>query len=190
MTDYLILFAIVLGVNLMPAFGPPTWTVIVLYGLNTDLPVQLLVLTAAIAAALGRFTHAHAFRLLGDRLSAKTKRNLTAAGEALERRKSAMLLGLALFALSPLPSAQLFEAAGLARVRLLVFTLAFFAGRVVSYSIYALTAAEIRESSVGEAFRRSLTSPFGIALQLVMLALLVAFSKIDWEKRLNRRKAL
>lgn len=37
-TDYLILFAIVLGVNMMPAFGPPTWSVIVLYGLNTNFP--------------------------------------------------------------------------------------------------------------------------------------------------------
>lgn len=63
-TDYLILFAIVLGVNLMPAFGPPTWSVIALYGLNTNLPVEPLVLTAAIAAALGRFILAQGFRLL------------------------------------------------------------------------------------------------------------------------------
>ena len=104
MTDYLILFAIVLGVNLMPAFGPPTWTVIVLYGLNTDLPVPLLVLTAAIAAALGRFTLAHAFRLLGDRLSAKTKRNLTAAGEALERRNVMLRELVAMPATTPQPA--------------------------------------------------------------------------------------
>lgn len=186
-TAYLILFAIVLGVNLMPAFGPPTWSIIVLYGINTDLPVAPLVLVAASAAALGRYLLAHGFRLLGHRLPAKTRRNLVAAREALERRKRNMILGLGLFALSPLPSAQLFEAAGLAGVRLLGFTAAFFAGRIVSYSIYALTAEQVRDTSIGEAFRRNLTSPWGIALQLGMLALLVAFSQIDWERHLNRR---
>ncbi len=185
---FLILFAIVLGVNLMPAFGPPTWTVIVLYGLNSSLPLTALVLTAAAAAALGRLTLAFAFRLLGDRLPGKTKQNLTAAREAMQRRKRNMILGLALFALSPLPSAQLFEAAGLARVPLLGFTAAFFAGRTISYSIYALTALEIRESSMGEAFQRSFTSPVGVAVQLVMLGLLVAFSQIDWTRILGRSR--
>lgn len=33
-SDYLLLFVIVPGVNLMPAFGPPTWTILVLYSLN------------------------------------------------------------------------------------------------------------------------------------------------------------
>jgi uncharacterized membrane protein YdjX (TVP38/TMEM64 family) len=188
MTAYLILFAIVLGINLMPAFGPPTWSVIVLYGLNGSLPAAGLVLTAALAAALGRFLLAYAFRLLGGRLTGKTKRNLVAAGEALQRRKRNLILGLGLFALSPLPSAQLFEAAGLAGVRLVGFTLAFFAGRLVSYSIYAFTAQAIRGSSMGDAFRDSLTSPLAIAIQLAMLALLVAFSQIDWEKRLAARK--
>src|SRR5205823_5060030 len=80
-TDYLIFFLIVLGVNLMPAFGPPTWSIIILYGLNTKLPVPALVLSGALAAASGRFLLAHAFRLLADRLPEKTKRNLTAANE-------------------------------------------------------------------------------------------------------------
>ena len=39
MTDYLMLFALVLGVNLLPAFGPPTWSIIVLFGLNSDMPL-------------------------------------------------------------------------------------------------------------------------------------------------------
>jgi uncharacterized membrane protein YdjX (TVP38/TMEM64 family) len=185
--DYLIFFLIVLGVNLMPAFGPPTWSIIVLYGLNSKLPVPALVLAGALAAAMGRYLLAHGFRLLADRLPETTRRNLAAASQALGRRKRNAILGLGLFALSPLPSAQLFEAAGLTRVRLLPFTAAFFAGRVVSYSIYAFSAQHIRDSSLGDAFRRSLTNPVGIALQLIMLGLLVALSQIDWEKHLRRK---
>lgn len=98
-----------------------------------------------------------------------------------------MILGLGLFALSPIPSAQLFEAAGLAGVRLLGFTVAFFAGRLVSYSLYAYTAEQIRATTVGEAFQETLASPVGIAIQLAMLALLVAFTQVDWSRRLARR---
>lgn len=90
-----------------------------------------------------------------------------------------------LFALSPLPSAQLFEAAGLARVRLLGFTLAFFAGRTVSYSIYPLSARRLTETNLGDAFRSTFTSPLGIAIQLVTIALLVLVTRIDWVRRLG-----
>lgn len=33
-TDLLVLFLIVLGVNLLPVFGPPIWSVLVLYALK------------------------------------------------------------------------------------------------------------------------------------------------------------
>lgn len=185
MTEYLTLFAIVLGVNLLPVFGPPTWSVIVIYGLSTKMPLPPLVVISATAAALGRFTLAYAFRLLRDRVPEKMKRNLQAAGDAVEKRKRGMLVGIGLFALSPLPSAQLFEAAGLAGVQLVHFTAAFFAGRIVSYSIYAATAKGIERTSMGEAFRHYLTNPIGIGLEVVMVGLLVALTQVDWEKRLG-----
>ena len=188
MTDYLILFAVVLGVNLMPAFGPPTWAILVLYGLNSHLHPAPMILAAAVAAALGRYLLAQGFRLLAHRLSAKTRRNLVAARDALEKRRRNAILALGLFALSPVPSAQLFEAAGLAGVRLLPFTLAFFLGRAVSYSIYVLGAAEVRNSSLGETFREQITSPVAIAIQLGMLVLLVVFAKIDWARWLAGKR--
>src|SRR5205085_11729792 len=136
MLELLTLFAIVFGVNLLPAFGPPTWAVLVLYVLNTDLHPALLIPVAALAAASGRLLLALAFRLLGNRLPKKYRSNLAAAKGALEKNRRNAILALALFALSPVPSAQLFEAAGLAGVRLLPFTLAFFLSRAISYSIY------------------------------------------------------
>jgi len=189
-TDYLIFFGIVLGVNIMPAFGPPTWSVIVLYGLDTSLPLAPFVILGAVAASIGRLILAHIFRLLGNRLPEKTRRNLAAARGALEKRKRNMILGIGLFALSPLPSAQLFEAVGLTAVRLLPFTAAFFAGRLVSYSIYAVTAQSIKHSSLGDAFRRELTSPLGLAVQLAMLGLLVVLSQIGKSGFITRSRAI
>jgi membrane protein YqaA with SNARE-associated domain len=183
--DYFLLFAIVLGVNLMPAFGPPTWTIIVLYGLNSHLPLPGLVLIGALAAASGSLFLAYGFRLLAGRLSERTRRNLAAARQAIVERRRGAIIGLALFALSPVPSAQLFEAAGLARVPLVGFTLAFFAGRTVSYTIYGLTARQLTETSLGDAFRSAFTSPVGVAIQLAMIALLVLLTRIDWARRLG-----
>jgi membrane protein YqaA with SNARE-associated domain len=184
--SYLILFAIVLGVNLLPAFGPPTWSVVVLYGLNSDLPLVPIVLVAALAAALGRSLLALACRHLGGWIKGRTRRNLDAARDAVRRHRHGGWLSLGLFALSPLPSAQLFEAAGLARVALPGLTAAFFVGRTVSYAIYGATAKGIGASSLGETFRGALTSPLGLGLQVLTLALLVAFTQIDWAKRLGK----
>lgn len=185
MIEYLTLFGIVLGVNLMPAFGPPTWSIIVIYGLDTKLPVPAIVLTGAVAAATGRYLLAHAFRILGGHVPEKVKRNVAALGKAITARKRSAIIGLAVFALSPVPSAQLFEAAGLTRLPLLPFTVAFFVGRTISYAIYALTAKSVAHSSMGAAFKDAVTSPAGIALQLAMIVLLVGLTQIDWEKRLS-----
>lgn len=182
-TEMLILFAAVFAINLLPAFGPPTWSVIVFFGLTSNLPLPVLVVTAAVASSSGRFFLAHGFRLLAGRVSDKTKRSLAAARAAFERQRHHGLMALVFFAVSPLPSAQQFAAVGLAGVRILPFILAFFAGRLVSYSFYAITAKIAdRYTSLGEVFRESLTSPWGIAIQLVLLAGLVAMVKIDWTR--------
>lgn len=187
LTEYLILFGIVLAVNLMPAFGPPTWSIIVLYGLNSDLPVIGTVAVGALAAASGRYLLALGFRLLGERVPKRMRQNLAAARTAFEQRRSAGVIALGLFALSPVPSAQLFEAAGLSRVKLVPFTLAFFAGRLASYSIYAGGARTLKSATLGEAFAQSLTSPVGVALQLLMIGGLVALAAIDWQRVLGKR---
>jgi len=186
LSEYLLPFLVILGVNLMPAFGPPTWSIIVLFSLNSNLPVMTLVPVGALAAATGRLALAYGFRRLGGYLPAKYRRNLGAARAALEARRRNMILGLGLFALSPLPSAQLFAAAGLAGIRLLGFTAAFFAGRLISYSIYAWSARGIRESRVGDLFADMFSSPWGILLQIAMIALVVLLVRLDWGKLLQR----
>ena len=187
-SDYLLLFVIVLGVNLMPAFGPPTWTILVLYSLNTQMPTTAVVLTGATAAALGRYLLASAFGLIRNKFSTRSRDNLDAAKKLIEQSKGKTVLALGMFVISPLPSAQLFEAAGLMRVRLLPFTIAFFAGRLVSYFIYTSTAARIRESNLGDAFRRAISEPVGIAVQLVVIAMLVALTRMDWGRWLSGQR--
>jgi hypothetical protein len=89
------------------------------------------------------------------------------------RRRTAA--GLGLFALSPVPSGQLFAGAGLMTVPLLPLTAAFFAGRLVSYSIY-VSAASVAEQSLGSVVTDALTSPLGLGLQVAMLLALAALA--------------
>lgn len=187
--SYLIVIAVVFGVNLIPAFGPPTWAVLVLFYLQYDLPEVLLVSIGAVAAAAGRLTLARTTRLLGRHLPARQRDNLVAAGSVLMRRRAGSAAGLVLFALSPVPSAQLFEAAGLMHVRLLPLTASFFAGRVVSYSLYLAGAYAVKDTDVAELITSSLTSPVGLVLEVVMLVGLVVLSRIDWSSRLRRHSA-
>ncbi|MFN4097599.1 MAG: hypothetical protein ACK4GG_12595 [Sphingomonas sp.] len=182
---YVTLFLLTLGVNLLPAFGPPTWSIIVLYGVNGDQPLWALVIIGAIGAALGRLALALGARRFAHWLPQRMQDNIAAARVAVARRKHNVLIALALFVISPLPSAQLFMAVGLARVPLLGFTAAFFTGRLFTYSFYGWTARKVRESDIGEVMFANLTSPWGIALQVAMLGLLVALVSIDWGKWLK-----
>jgi uncharacterized membrane protein YdjX (TVP38/TMEM64 family) len=184
---YAAAIAVVFAVNLLPAFGPPTWAVLVFFRLTYGIAAVPLVLGGALAAASGRLVLATATRRLRSRLSEERLRNLAAAQELLSGSRRRAFAGLGLFALSPVPSAQLFVAAGLLAVPLLPLTAAFFAGRLVSYSIY-VAAASAAAHSLGGALRKGLTSPAGIALQLVMLALLVLLYRVDWTRVLQRRR--
>jgi len=163
-----IALGVVFAVNLLPAFGPPTWAVLVFFSLDFNLPAVPLVLGGALAAAGGRYVLASGARRLRPRLSAARLERLDRAQAALSADRRRTAAGLGLFALSPVPSGQLFTAAGLMTVPLLPLTAAFFAGRLVSYSIY-VGAASIAEKSLGDVVLDALTSPLGMALQLAML---------------------
>jgi len=160
--------AVIFVVNLLPAFGPPTWAVLVFFSLDFDLPAVPLVLGGALAAASGRFVLANGARRLRPRLSAARIASLDRAQRAVSANRLRTSAGIGLFALSPMPSGQLFAAAGLMTVPLLPLTAAFFAGRLVSYSIY-LSVATVAERNLGSLALDALTSPLGMALQIAML---------------------
>jgi membrane protein YqaA with SNARE-associated domain len=185
--EYVVAFAVVFGVNLLPAFGPPTWAVLVFFRLTQHLAAVPLVLGGAVAAALGRFVLANAARRLRGRMSPERREHLAAAQTALAGTRGRALAGLGLFALSPVPSAQLFVAAGILTVPLVPLTLAFFAGRLVSYSIY-VGAASAAAGSLGGVMEKAVASPLGIALQIAMLGLLALLYRVDWARVLRGRK--
>ncbi|HEY5142962.1 MAG TPA: hypothetical protein VII98_05630 [Solirubrobacteraceae bacterium] len=184
--DVLLMVAVVFAVNVMPAFAPPTWIVLVYFRLRHDVPLVPLVVGGALASAAGRYVLATACRHLGSRLPERRRRDLAAVGTTLTGARGARWGLLALFTLSPLPSTQLFEAAGLTpQIRLVPVTLAFFCGRLVTYTIY-VTGATLAKASLTSLLNDGFASPWSIALQVVLLGFLAAFVFTPWAKVLAR----
>lgn len=163
-----IVLGVIFAVNLLPAFGPPTWAVLVFFSFKFGLPAPVLVLGGALAAASGRLVLAGGARRLRPHLSRERVASIDRTELALTRDRLRSAAGLGLFALSPVPSGQLFAGAGLMKVALVPLTAAFFAGRLVSYSIY-VGAASVASDSLGSIATDALTSPLGVGLQLAML---------------------
>jgi hypothetical protein len=182
MIDIAALAAVVLLFNLMPAFAPPTWAVLVLFSLNTDLHPIVIVAVGAVFAGTGRYLLARATGLFRNRISKKSLANLEAAQTLLTKNTSRKLFTIGMFVLSPLPSAQLFEAAGLMGARLLPLTVAFFSGRIVTYNFYVFGASELKAHGIGELITKEFTSIWAILFQLVMIASVILLTRIDWKR--------
>ena len=183
--QYLALAAIVFGVNLLPAFGPPTWAVLVFARLHWHLNPIALVLLGAVAAVGGRYLLALGARHFKGRMPARLRDNLRDAQTLLERKRAGAIALFAVFVVSPLPSAQLFIAAGLLDLPLGLLTLAFFLGRLVSYSIY-VSLATLADKQFGDVVGQIFGSPWSIALQIVLLAAVCFLPFVNWRRFLDR----
>lgn len=181
MEYYALAFATVFLCNLVPAFAPPTWAVLVFFTLHYRLDAPGLIVLGVVAASSGRYLLASAFRRYRSLLPTWYLVNMENAGAQLTRSMAHTSALLALFFLSPLSSAQLFEAAGImTRIRLRPLVLAFAAGRMVTYSMYVGGAHYVQETSIGALITRNLTTPQGIAAQVAMVVGLVALGAIRW----------
>jgi uncharacterized membrane protein YdjX (TVP38/TMEM64 family) len=183
--QYLALFGIVLGINLLPAFGPPTWAVLVFMRLHWHLNPVALVLLGALAAMTGRYLLARGARHFKGRLSGGVRDNLEGARTLIERKRVGAMALFGLFVVSPLPSAQLFVAAGLLDLPLVPLTLAFFLGRLVSYSIY-VSVATLADKQLGRVVGQLFGSPWSIALQVVLLVAVCLLPLVNWRRFLDR----
>ncbi|WP_195114198.1 hypothetical protein [Nocardia otitidiscaviarum] len=170
-------------VGMMPVFGPPIALVVVALELNWGLDPVAAVIGGAVAAGTGRFLLATATNRLRGHLNPRRQASLRAVDDYLSGSKGRFRSELALFLLAPLPSAQMFEAAGLMGMRLVPITVAFVFGRLVSLSFY-VGAATVAERSLGAVFVDAATSVYGVTIQIVLLAVIVVLARVDWIKKL------
>jgi hypothetical protein len=189
MNHYLILAALVLGINLLPAFAPPTWVVLVFYKLNTNMNSIAIIAIGITASASCRYLLALGTRAVRGRLKKEYVANLEHLQERIGSARKGLIVSFLFFAVAPIPSAQLFEAAALMGAPLLPITGAFMFGRAISYSLYVLSASTVKSHAMGGALLDSIKSPWGIALQILFLLGLYLLVKIDWSKHLPAKSS-
>lgn len=180
---YVLLLVVVFAANAVPAFAPPTWALLVWfelrYGLNVVATVALGVLAATTGRALLATYMRHSTRWMPKQYVA----NMRSAGDALTGTKGRVAATLALFFVSPLSSAQLFAAAGIMRgVALRPLLAAFACGRSITYSLYVSGAHLARSTSLGDLLLDTMKSPWGVALQVLMVALVVVPGLRQWRR--------
>lgn len=187
MSNYLWAAIVILVANMLPAFAPPTWSVLVYFSLRHNLDPIALVAIGVSCAVAGRAILAYTFRGIRAWLPKGYVANMEKIGNYIEGHSRRTVGLLALFFLSPVSSAQLFEAAGIIKsVALKPLLAAFACGRVISYSIYVSGAAVLNETSIGEIAKRELTSPKAIVIQVILIIGLVALGNIKWKPPLPK----
>jgi uncharacterized membrane protein YdjX (TVP38/TMEM64 family) len=142
----------------------------------------MAVAISAIAAGSGRYLLALGTRALRNYIPERARKNLFDAGIVFDENKNRRYGLIALFIISPLPSAQLFEAAGLMHMNLKRLTLAFFSGRLITYSIYAAGASTLKLTDFGKVITQAFKSPYAWAIELASIFLIYLLARVDWKR--------
>lgn len=190
MTEFTLLFLLVFALNVIPAFAPPTWMAMSMLGFaSPDLHPWLVAVVAATAATCGRVLLALlAQRIVRSRWAhGSMQENLAAVADIIERRRAASSIAFLAFAFSPLPSNFLFIAYGLTHAPLWLLATPFFIGRTISYGL-AFEGGSAAFHHFGDLGGGIWVWVYFGVTQLLMLAMLYLFAKIDWRATLAARR--
>src|SRR5207237_594758 len=110
--------ALAFAINLVPAFMPSTWMVMAFFYIKFGLPLLILTIGGAIASALGRILLAKASTLFKRRFMRSRESDLDELGEFLNERRTYVGPAVFAYSLTPLPTNNLFIAAGMAEVNM------------------------------------------------------------------------
>ena len=185
--EWLAVWGLAVVLNVVPAFMPPTWAVLAYFHLYHGLPTLPLALIGALGATTGRALLALGSRAFGDRfLPPRWRANIEELVKALREQPTLAISSLALFGLGPLPSNQLFIAAGIARAPLLPILLVFSVARCISYILW-ISAANVADRSLEELIGPHFGSWGVIVMQLAGFALILFIMRVDWRSVLRSR---
>ncbi len=189
MEMYLVAVLAIISLNAIPAFAPPTWMALIFFLLHYDLNPVALVILGIISATTGRTLLAWYFRKFAHLVPKRFSKNMDNAGRYFTEHPTKKFGLLTIFFLSPVSSAQLFEAAGMMRtVALRPLLIAFAAGRTISYSTYVTGASVVAETNFGEVLISQLKSPWAIGIQILMIGGLIGLGLIDWKSKLRHHQ--
>jgi membrane protein YqaA with SNARE-associated domain len=177
--------------NLIPIFGPPTWTVLAFVAFAYPIPsIPLFVFAALCGSTLGRIilTLSSKHILRNHLLHTKYRINMDRLKKHLDKRPYFSSIVFFVEAFTPLPSDQFFIAYGLTGMKLRYAIIPFFIARVFTYSFWAYTSSQLSRNLVQTFnFMSFLTLPFIIG-EICIIILLYYFVKVDWDYLIWKRR--
>lgn len=184
---YLLLFFIVLQINLIPAFMPPTWIILSYFLLTFQLAFFPVIVLGAIAATAGRVGLAYLGRHFFFRFfSHKSQQNFIYLGNFLKDKNKLTIPIVISYAFLPIPSNQMFLAAGMANLNIKLVAFSFLMGRLISYTVW-ISATHYAISRLDTVFSKQITHTQTIMLELASFLILFAIAKIPWKAILEKR---
>ena len=184
--SYVLLASIVLGLNIIPAFMPPTWVVLAFFVTKYHLLLIPVVLIGATCATLGRVILASLSRKYFTKFfSQDSQANYATIGEYLNSHQHITVPLVVAYAFLPIPSNHVFIAAGLAKVRIKLLAGSFFAGRLISYTFWVSLTHRLADN-LPEIFSKHYARTGSIIIEIIGLIILYLLGKIAWKRILNK----
>ncbi|MDE3096890.1 MAG: hypothetical protein KGK07_12955 [Chloroflexota bacterium] len=173
-------------INLVPAFMPSTWMVMAFFYIKFGLPLLVLTLGSAVASALGRMVLAWASLRFRQRfITGRSAEDLDELGAFLNDHRRYVGPMVFLYTLSPLPTNNLFIAAGMTRVDMAAVVIGFTTSRMIANTFWVWTT-NAAFGSLGALFRGAFTGPLGVALEVAGVMSVVLLFRIPWARWLRR----
>lgn len=178
-------WGIVFAINLVPAFMPSSWMVMAFVYIQYDVPLLPLTIGGAIVSGLGRLLLAKGSGWFSRRFMTSRHDDLDMLGRYLERNRRVAAPATFAYTLTPLPTNNLFIAAGMVGVNLAWVLTGFWAGRILADTFWVWTTERVF-SSLGEVFEGAFATPWAITLQALSLASVAALYALPWSTWLRR----
>jgi hypothetical protein len=178
---YLLVFLI----NIVPAFMPSTWMVLAFFRIKYGLPLLALGIGGALISACGRYVLAKGSELFSRRFMKSKQPDLLELGGFLNAHRNHTSTAVFLYTLTPLPSNNLFIAAGMAGVQLSAVFLGFLCGRLIIDTVFVWTTNEVFRQ-FEDVFERTFQSWQGILLQVLSLTSIMLLYQLPWARWLRR----
>lgn len=182
---YLLLAFLILMMNIIPAFMPPTWTVLAFFYTVFHLYLLPTVVIGAVCATAGRVILAnlarHVFR---DYIPKSLLTNYQYLGDYFKKYQKFSIPIMLTYAFFPVSSNDVYIIAGLSKINLKVMAISFLIGRLFSYSVW-VTASYHLSSQLGALFTSHLTRTNTIIFEILGIVFIVLVGKIKWQKFLR-----
>jgi membrane protein DedA with SNARE-associated domain len=184
---YLVVFASALAVDLIPIFGPPAWTVMVLLLIKFNLNPWGVLAAGVPGSALGRYLLSLYIPKISNKFIKRRKnKDLEFVGKKLGQKTWRSWLFVFIYTLTPLSSTALFTAAGVAKIKPVQIIPPFLLGKFISDAVMILTGRYAVGNTSG--LVHGTFSVKGIMTAVVGLLVIGAFLFVDWRVLLEKKR--